>query len=243
MLVSWLDSRAGGPNAGTYMARVVDMGARVESLVKVGDDTCVCCRLDSAAGPSETVALIWRKVFPGDIRDMVLSTSRDGGRSFGPASLVSADRWHITACPHRGGSVGMDGRGRIYATWYTEGAEGRPDLYFATSEDGRTFGSKRRLHTSPTSIPDHVRMAVQRDGRAVIVWEEATAVRRRILLRYTTDGGRTLSPIQTLSTAVKAWEPDAAAADGSFRIAWHEERFPSVTTVVETVRVTTPGAR
>jgi hypothetical protein len=122
--------------------------------------------------------------------------------------------------------------------------EGRPDLYFATSEDGRTFGSKRRLHTSSTSVPDHVRLAVQRDGRAVVAWEEATAVRRRILFRYTADGGRTLSAPQTLSTAIKAWEPDvAAAADGSFRIAWHEERFPSVTTVVETVRIAAPAAR
>src|SRR5262249_16134479 len=77
---------------------------------------------------------------------------------------------------HRGGSVGIDGRGRIYATWYTEGTQARPDLYFATSEDGRTFGPKRRLHTSATSIPDHARMAVSQDGRAVIVWEASPPV-------------------------------------------------------------------
>ena len=53
-------------------------------------------------------------------------------------------------------------------------------------------------------------MAVDPAGRAVIVWEESTAVRRRILLRYTTDGGRTLSPIHVLSTAIKAWAPDIA---------------------------------
>src|SRR5678810_741327 len=40
----------------------------------------------------------------------------------------------------------------------------RPDLYFATSEDGRRFGAPRRLHTSATSIPDHARMAVDREG-------------------------------------------------------------------------------
>jgi hypothetical protein len=188
------------------------------------------------------VAIIWRKVFPGDIRDMVLSASRDGGRTFGAASLVSADRWRITACPHRGGSVGIDGRGRIYATWYTEETQARPDLYFATSEDGRTFGPKRRLHTSATSIPDHARMAVSQDGRAVIVWEDSTAVRRRILLRYTADGGRTLSAIQPLSTAIKAWEPDVAVApDGSFLVAWHEEQFPSIRTVVQPVRVGAPA--
>jgi len=90
VLVSWLDSRAGGPNAGTYLARVVEAGTRVDRITRVGEDTCVCCRVDAAAGPAETVAIIWRKVFPGDIRDMVLSASRDGGRTFGPASLVAS---------------------------------------------------------------------------------------------------------------------------------------------------------
>jgi hypothetical protein len=242
VVVSWLDSRAGGPNAGAYVARVVERGTRVDGIMKVGDDACVCCRVDAAAGPGDSVALFWRKVFPGDIRDMVLGISRDGGRSFGAAGLVSADRWHITACPHRGGAVGIDGRGRIYATWYTEGAASRPDLYFATSDDGRRFGPRRRVHTAATAIPDHARMAVDRQGRAAIVWEAATAVRRRIVLRYTLDGGRTLSPAQTLSTAVKAWEPDiAVAGDGRFVVAWHEEQFPHVTTVVRSLRIG-PGA-
>src|SRR5262249_19809369 len=78
--------RGGAPTAGTYRPRVVGGGPRVEGVVRVGDATCVCCRLAAAPGPAETVALIWRKVFPGDIRDMVLSTSRNGGKSFAPAS-------------------------------------------------------------------------------------------------------------------------------------------------------------
>ena len=244
VLVSWLDSRAGGANAGTYLARVADQGARVDGVGQVGEDTCVCCRVDMATGPGDAVAILWRKVFPGDVRDMVLSTSRDGGRAFATPALVRDDGWKIAACPHRGGAVGIDGRGRIYASWYTEGKQARPDLYFATSEDGRRFGAPRRLHTSATSIPDHARMAVDREGRAVIVWEDSTAVRRRILLRYTTDGGRTLSPIHTLSTAIKAWEPDIAVGrDGSFMVAWHEEQFPSVKTVVQAVRLTPARAK
>jgi hypothetical protein len=238
VLVSWLDARAGGSNATTYVARVAEQGSRVEGIVDAGADACVCCRVDMVRGPGQTVAVLWRKVFPGDIRDMVLSASRDGGRSFTPPALVHADGWHITACPHRGGAIGMDGRGRVYASWYSEGKESRPDLFFAMSTDGRRFEPRRRIHTSTTSIPDHARVAVDRDGRAIIVWEDSTAVRRRILLRYTLDGGRTLSPVQTLSTAIKAWEPDIAVRrEGAFVVAWHEERFPSVTTVIQPVRL------
>jgi hypothetical protein len=134
--------------------------------------------------------------------------------------------------------VGIDGRGRVYTTWYTEGTQVRPDLLFATSDDGQRFSSPRRLHASATSIPDHARMAVDASGRAAIVWQDSTAVRGRVLLRYTADGGRTLSPVHTLSTAIKAYAPDVAVAgDASFMVAWHEEQFPHTKTVVQTIRI------
>jgi len=62
------------------------------------------------------------------------------GRTFGAATALHADRWTITACPHRGGQVSADPRGRLYAVWYTEGTGGRPDVLFATAPDGRRFG-------------------------------------------------------------------------------------------------------
>jgi hypothetical protein len=242
VLVAWIDGHEGRRDPATWVARVVEGGTRVESIRKVGDDTCVCCRVDVAAGAGDRVAIAWRRVFPGDIRDMVLATSRDGGRTFGDPALVSADHWKINACPHRGGAVGLDRRGRVYMSWYTEGTDVRPDLLFAVAPDGRGFGPPRRLHLSAASIPDLARMAVDPAGRAVIVWQESTAVRRRILLRYTLDGGRTLSPVHVLSTAIKAYAPDVALApDGSFLVAWHEEQFPHLTTVVQPIRL--PGAR
>jgi hypothetical protein len=198
----------------------------------------VCCRIDVATGPGEAVAVAWRKVFPGSIRDMVLGMSRDGGRSFGTAAPVHADRWKIAACPHRGGSVAMDGRGRVYLAWYTEGSDGQPRMLFAASQHGRRFVAPTRLNTSVGSVPDHVRLAADAHGRVVIVWEDATAVRRRVLLRYSGEGGRTLSAPQVLSEAIKAYAPDVASApNGDFVVAWHEEQFPGLKTMVQTIRL------
>jgi len=236
VLVTWIDGHEGRKDPATWVARVTERGTRVEAIRKVGDDTCVCCRVDAATGAGNLVALTWRRVFPGDVRDVVMAVSRDGGRTFGDPTLVSADHWKINACPHRGGAVGLDAKGRVYMSWYTEGSDIRPDLKFAVSTDGQRFGPPRRLHTSATSIPDQARMAVDPAGRAVIVWEESTAVRRRILLRYTLDEGRTLSPVRVLSSAIKAYSPDIAfAPDGSFLVAWHEEQFPFLKTIVQPV--------
>jgi hypothetical protein len=239
VIVSWIDSRDGASTANTYLARITERGTRVERTLKLDEgETCVCCRVDVAAGPGETIAVAWRKVFPGSIRDMVIGLSRDGARSFGPAGLVHADRWKINACPHRGGSVAMDGRGRVYLAWYTETADGQPRMLFAASGDGRRFAAPLRLNTVTGSIPDQVRLAADPAGRVVIVWEEATAVRRRVLLRYSTDGGRTLSAPQALSQAIKAYAPDVAVAPGGdFVVAWHEEQFPALKTVTQAIRL------
>ncbi len=199
VLMAWIDSRDGWEKAGTYLARIGQRGTHVDSVIKLDIDTCVCCRVDVATGAQDTVAVLWRKVFPGNLRDMVLGPSRDGGRAFAPVAQVHADHWQIAACPHRGGTVGMDGSGRLYVSWYTEGAKEEPSLLFAVAADGQHFTPPTRLDQATASIPDHARLAVNPAGRAVIVWEDATAVRRRVLLRSTTDGGETFSPIHTLS--------------------------------------------
>jgi hypothetical protein len=83
-----------------------------------------------------------------------------------------------------------------------------------------------------------VRLAADPAGRVAIVWEEATAVRRRVLLRYSTDGGRTLSAPQTLSQAIKAYAPDVAVTpSGDFVVAWHEEQFPVFKTVTQAIKL------
>ena len=95
-----------------------------------------------------------------------------------------------------------------------------------------------RIDESAGSIPDHVRVAVDARGTILVVWEDSTAVRRRVLARASVDGGATFSPPQTLSKAMKAHSPALAPRlpDG-FVVAWHEEEFPAFKTVAQDLRV------
>ena len=56
-------------------------------------------------------------------------------------------------------------------------------------------------------------------------------------MRTTVDVGRTLSPPQTLTQAVKAFAPDVVAAPDGFVVVWHEEAFPSIKTVIHHVKL------
>jgi hypothetical protein len=232
--LGWIDTREGGTEPRTFLARIGGHGSAVEHVVKLdAAETCVCCRVDVAAHDG-LVAVLWRKVFPGQVRDMVLGLSRDSGRSFVPPVLVHADGWKIAACPHRGGRLALDRRGRIHAAWYTEGRNETPRMLFATSTEGRGFDAPRQITAAAGAVPDHVRLAVNGQGTVVVVWEDSTAVRRRVRLRTSLDGGRSFSPPQSLSTAVKAYAPDVAAApNGDFVAVWHEEQFPMTKTVVQ----------
>lgn len=235
--LGWIDARDGGTQPRTFLARIGERGSRIETVVRLdAGETCVCCRVDVAADDG-LVAVLWRKVFPGHIRDMVLGLSRDGGRSFTSPVLVHADGWKIAACPHRGGRVALDGRGRIHAAWYTEGQDETPRVFLATSTDGRSFDAPRRITVAAGAIPDHVRLVVNRRNAVAVIWEDSTAVRRRVRLCMSLDGGRSFSPPQSLSTALKAYAPDVAVApNGDFVAVWHEEQFPFTKTIVQWLR-------
>ena len=237
VLIAWIDSREGDGRPRSYLGRVTDRGSRVEAALKLdGGETCVCCRIDLAAS-NGLVAALWRKVFPSSVRDMVVGVSRDGGRSFAPPARVSVDGWKIAACPHRGGRVAFDGRGRLHLAWYTEGQDETPRVLYASTPDGRDFAAPFPIAGAAGAVPDYVRLAVNRRGTAVVVWEESTAVRRRIRLRASRDGGKTFDQALSLSAAIKAYMPDVVATPaGEFAVAWHEERFPHTVTVVQVLR-------
>ena len=238
LLVAWIDGRGEGGLPATWLAALEDAGARVGPELRLGESTCVCCRVHVATGPDARVAVLWRDERPGHVRDMVLALSRDGGRSFGPRALVHADGWALDACPHRGGQAAFDAAGRLAAVWYTEGANARPSLRLATADRSGRFDPPRELHTTVESVPDRAALALAPDGTGLVAYEALTAVRREIVVRGLADGGRALGPPLVVSRAVKASAPAVAwVAGDEFAVAWNEEVFPGVTTVVQEVRV------
>jgi hypothetical protein len=151
---------------------------------------------------------------------------------------VHEDRWQINACPHRGGSTGIDAQGGVHASWYIEGAEQQPAILFAMSKDGKQFSSPQHLDTSQGSLSDHVQTAIDTAGRTVMVWEDSTAIHRRALLRYSTNGSQAFSSVRNLSSALKVYAPDVAVSPtGEFVAVWHEEQSPLTKTVIQTIQL------
>jgi hypothetical protein len=52
---------------------------------------CYCCKTAVATGPDGAVYAAWRHVYPGNLRDIAFTMSRDGGRTFATPERVSSD--------------------------------------------------------------------------------------------------------------------------------------------------------
>jgi hypothetical protein len=145
IFVAWLDGRdreQGKPGtSAVYVARSTNRGQSFEKAVRVALNVCPCCRPALAFSDAKTVHVGWRGVYQDDIRDFFVATSRDGGTSFGFASRVAVDNWHINGCPHSGPALATLG-GRLFVSWHTVVGD-RSHLYLAWSDDGGTHFSPK----------------------------------------------------------------------------------------------------
>ena len=189
---------------------------------------CYCCKTTLGVGAGGAIYAAWRHVYPGDIRDIAFTLSRDGGRTFAPPVRVSDDRWVLNGCPENGPSLAADARGRVHIVWPTvvpDAAGGKAStlaLFYAVSSDGRQFSPRQRLTTVET--PRHPQVAVDELGRPVVTWDEqASGMRRVVAGRWQADGpsGGHFTR-EVLSGTVPSFYPAIATASGATILAWAE---------------------
>ena len=170
---------------GVAMAQLSDLyvanlsGGATAGVVTSG--VCYCCKTAVSAGPRNEVFVAWRHVYPGNLRDIAFSASRDGGRTFSDPVRVSEDRWEISGCPDDGPTMAIESSGRIHVAWPTvmteQGAVVKA-LFHAVSNDGRTFTPRQRIPTRGQA--NHPHLAVASDGTIVVTWDESGDGSRRI---------------------------------------------------------------
>jgi hypothetical protein len=163
---AWLDGRDRGAghagSAALYLARSADRGRSFEPSVRVAADVCPCCRPAIAFTGAETVHVAFRGVTAGQIRDIFIATSRDGGARWDEPVLVAEDNWRIHGCPHSGASLAVLG-GRLFVSWYTV-REGKGAIYYAWSDDGGRRFSPRRLLSDGVKDANHPQLVPAGDS-------------------------------------------------------------------------------
>ena len=220
LLATWLDARKG--KSGVWMSRSTDGGRTWERNRPVyTDPTCPCCRTSVAVAADGTIYVAWRAILPGDVRDVVVTRSSDGGSTWATPVRARADDWVYPGCPHAGPSLEVDARGDLHIAWWT-GKEGEAGVYYARSTDGgRTFAAQP-MATGERARPAHVQLAVA-GQRVYVAWDDGLDEVPRVLLRRSTDGGKRFAREELLSEpGVAASYPVLARYGDSLAVAWSQ---------------------
>jgi hypothetical protein len=118
----WLDLRGEGNKI--YGARSNDGGETWSANILVyqspGGTVCECCHPSVAIDSDGRIYVMWRNWLDGN-RDMYLTSSDDGGKTFDPASKLGSTHWSLHACPMDGGAIGLMGNHQLIAAWRSSG--------------------------------------------------------------------------------------------------------------------------
>jgi hypothetical protein len=220
ILATWLDARRG--KSGVWMSRSTDGGRTWEANRPIyTDPTCPCCRTAVAIAGDGTIYVAWRAILAGDVRDVVVTRSSDGGKSWAPPVRARSDDWVYPGCPHAGPSLEVDANGGVHVAWWT-GKEGEAGVYYAKSTDGAKTFASQPIATGSRARPAHVQLAVA--GASVyLAWDDGLGEMPRILLRRSKNGGERFRAEELLSEpGVAASFPVLAVHGDSVAVAWSQ---------------------
>lgn len=193
LCIAWLDCRSS--NNQLWSATSHDggktWGANVQVYQSPEGHVCPCCHPSVAYLSDGKIRAMWRNWLSGS-RDMYVTDSADGGKTFGPPRKCGDGSWQFNACPMDGGSVAEQ-----FTTWMRSGAVyytdadltehlldsdghqpvvalGKAGVYFLWQN-----GTRLMLKSGPTASPtvlaeDAVYPSIataSTDSHPIVVWE------------------------------------------------------------------------
>jgi hypothetical protein len=217
--VAWLSSTDGAN--GVWIRSSDDGGRNWQPAhpIHLGP-TCPCCRTGLALAPDGTVYASWRRIFEGDVRDVVVAASHDGGVTWDESVRPHADDWVFPGCPHAGPSLKVSADGVVHIAWWT-GKAGEAGVWYARSSDGGANWQAQPLAVGEQSTPAHVQLGLADSGQVVVAYDDGLGARPTVTIRASSDGGRHFAaPVVLSDPAVAATFPVLALARGELRVAW-----------------------
>jgi len=196
-ILAWLN------DSNLRFSRSLDQGATFSEAATLTHESCECCQ-PQIISDGEMIHIAYRSLESGndkgDIRDIVMIHSNDGGQTFEPITRVSDEHWYLPACPIAGPSLATHA-GNYYVSWVDGRAEPpgiftRGDIWLATLEvGGQSFSKNMRVNTDEMMHNTLPSIAVGPGGRIHVAWEAHAQGATDTYILYTTsdDNGQTFA--------------------------------------------------
>jgi hypothetical protein len=227
IFIAWVDKRdlpqgdaaKSWRGAAIYYAVSSDRGETFRGDWRVAAHSCECCRIALLPQPDGSVVAFWRHVFEPNVRDHAVAVLHDGGE-VGEVRRATFDDWAIDACPHHGGSLAQDAKGRLHAVWFT-GTPGKEGVYYGRIGAGHVEGQQRIGGDTAA----HADLAIAGE-RVAIVWKEFDGEKSVLRAMRSDDGGATWRESEIAATAQANDQPKVMVGKGGFEVLWNTREQP-----------------
>jgi len=109
---------------------------------------CECCNQVVSITPRGEIVVAFRSNI-ANRRDIHITRSADGGRTFSEPVLIQSEPWYIEGCPGTGPSIAIDTANTLHLVWRdARDAESPGSLYYAQLSDGST-ATPPNVHVNP----------------------------------------------------------------------------------------------
>lgn len=235
VVAAWLDERAGGvhempagsdphqhdmtdeSDATIYSVSSADFGATWSANRPLWGAVCPCCRVTLARAADGSALAAWRKHYPGNVRDIVVSEVRD---SLAEPTRVREDNWVYPGCPHSGPSLSMDRSGAPHVAWFT-GRPGGAGVYLTRGTGKLAFADQPlALLTGDHLQTAHPAVTSLDDGSSVVAWDVNQKGNRLINLAHVPVGATRASRVELKGSDGSTYPQLARTRTGGAAMAW-----------------------
>lgn len=204
-LAVWLDMREGHNKI--FASRSIDGGRHWSAnfLVYASPDSTVCeCCKPSVLLKDKKAYIMFRNWLAGN-RDLYLSTSDDGGKTFDSAQKLGTASWALEGCPMDGGALSLDAENQIQTVWNRKGliylcqpgkpeikiGEGRSvnmasrgtDNLFCWVQNDHIILTKQNGKKQVVGEGQQPQILLTDNHKGLLVWEQEKQIKKKII-RY-----------------------------------------------------------
>ena len=226
IFLTWIDKRiaadakkSGNARLGGSIAYSFsnDAGKTFQPEKIDNQQSCECCRIGSSIEPKGGVAIVYRAIFPGGIRDHATQLVNES--SAGKVHRVSKDEWRTDACPHHGPAIAVSSAGKIHVAWFTQGAARSGVFYANSSNQGETYSNPIRIGGEHENVSRPYLLA--QDKSIWLVWKGFDGVKTSVYLKQSPDDGITWSQATLIAqTSAYSDHPLLISNGGDVFLSW-----------------------
>lgn len=205
--------------AAIYYTHSDDLGNTFVKDKKWVDHSCECCRLALAPDSSNKLALLWRHVYPNNIRDHAISyIDKFKNPSRRPPKLAD-DNWQLEGCPHHGPDMSISEQNQAHAVWFSQGEANKGLMYRRYNLKNNETSKVITIDSSPGASRPQVLVS---NNHVFILWKRFNGESMDLMLKTSADLGLSWTDDQIIAnTSGESDHPNLVSHDQLVFATWH----------------------